>query len=154
MTEEERKERRRERDKKYYEANKEKIKERKREWDKKYREKNKEKIRAREKKYYEEHKKYVQTRSRKYYEEHKKAYYANNAKRKAQKIKATPKWFEQERNKVVLIYAKAREFGFHVDHIVPLRSEKVCGLHTWANLQLLDKTLNAHKNNHYWPDMP
>tara|TARA_R110000751_G_scaffold269699_2_gene369423 strand:+ start:442 stop:939 length:498 start_codon:yes stop_codon:yes gene_type:complete len=165
MTEEERKERKREWGKKYREKNKEKIKargEKYREKNKeeikargeKYREKNKEKLKAKEKKYYEENKKYVLTRSRKYYEEHKKAYYANNAKRKAQKIKATPKWFEQERDKVVLIYAKAREFGFHVDHIVPLRSKKVCGLHTWANLQLLDKTLNAHKNNHYWPDMP
>jgi hypothetical protein len=34
------------------------------------------------------------------------------------------------------------------------KSKKVCGLHCWANLQLLDPMINVIKSNRYWPDMP
>jgi DNA repair exonuclease SbcCD ATPase subunit len=175
MTEEERKEYY----KKYYEANKEKIKA----TSKRYREQNKEKIKAKERKYREankekkkvrermrytqtielqrerkkkyrqENKEKIKATSKRYQEANKELLAAYNVKRKAQKIKATPTWFEQERDKVDLIYVKAREFGFHVDHIVPLRSKKVCGLHTWANLQLLAPEINRAKGNYNWPDM-
>ena len=135
MTEEERKERKRENDKKYQEKNKE----RKQEYDKIYQEENREKIR----KYREKNKELLSIQ-----------YAKNGIKRRVQHRKAIPAWFEQEQDKVALIYAKAREFGFHVDHIVPLRSKKVCGLHTWANLQLLAPEVNISKGNRRWPDMP
>ena len=165
MTEEERKERKREYNKKYHEANKKKIKERKREWGKKYREENREKIKASDKKYRDKNKEKIKERDKKYREENIekiKKYRAENkallniqdARRRAQHKKATPAWYKQERDKVRLIYVKAREFGFHVDHIVPLQSKKVCGLHTWVNLQLLAPEINRTKGNHYWPDMP
>lgn len=49
-----------------------------------------------------------------------------------------------------------RKFGveLHVDHVVPLNSPIVCGLHTPANLQLLDSNENLKKGNRVWPDMP
>ena len=176
MTKEERKEY----IKKYYEANKEKIvaymkeyqkknKERKQEYDKKYREENLEKVRAVKKKYREENIEKVKTMQKKYREEnlekvralrkkykaeHKDHVNADTARRRAQKVKATPKWFDQERLQIEALYEKARELNLEVDHVVPIRSKKVCGLHTWANLQLLDKTLNSSKNNRHWPDMP
>jgi hypothetical protein len=65
---------------------------------------------------------------------------------------ATPPWFEKEA--VANVYEKASEFGFQVDHIVPLKGKTVCGLHCWANLQLLDPLLNNIKGNREWPDMP
>jgi hypothetical protein len=74
------------------------------------------------------------------------------AKYRAIKLEATPPWFEKEQIRVV--YKKAKEWGFAVDHIVPLKGETVCGLHCWANLQLLDPSLNSSKSNKYWPDMP
>jgi hypothetical protein len=77
-------------------------------------------------------------------------HYANT--RRAKKIRAIPPWFEEEQ--VAKVYEMATEYGFHVDHIVPLNSETVCGLHCWANLQLLSKEVNASKGNRHWPDMP
>lgn len=81
---------------------------------------------------------------------------ALNAKRsneyRARKIKAVPRWFESEL--VAKVYEKARFNSMHVDHIVPLKSNLVCGLHCWHNLQLIDSSHNASKGNRYWPDMP
>ena len=74
------------------------------------------------------------------------------AKYKANKRKAIPPWFEKEL--VETVYKKAKEWGFTVDHIVPLQSDIVCGLHCWSNLQLLHPSLNYSKGNKYWVDMP
>ena len=74
------------------------------------------------------------------------------AKYRASKLQATPLWFEKEKIKV--LYQKAKLWGFEVDHIVPLKSKNVCGLHCWSNLQLLDPMVNVTKGNRHWPDMP
>lgn len=39
-----------------------------------------------------------------------------------------------------------------VDHIIPLRSKSVCGLHWSGNLQILPKIANAKKGNKYQQD--
>lgn len=72
------------------------------------------------------------------------------AKRRANQLKATPPWFEKE--KVELVYKKAKEWGMTVDHVIPLQGKDVCGLHCWANLQLLDGKLNSGKNNRDYPN--
>lgn len=77
---------------------------------------------------------------------------AKMARRRAIKRKSIPKWFESE--KVAKIYLKAKELNLEVDHVVPLQSSLVCGLHCWYNLQLLDRKANVTKGNRYWPDMP
>jgi len=83
------------------------------------------------------------------------------ANRRAFKKKATPCWLSSHHKRQIrVLYTKAREltdlFGgkFEVDHVVPLDSEIVCGLHVPWNLQLLDKPLNRKKSNLIWPDMP
>lgn len=43
---------------------------------------------------------------------------------------------------------------WHVDHIVPLVSKKVCGLHVHNNLQVIPSIQNIKKGNRQWPDMP
>lgn len=45
-------------------------------------------------------------------------------------------------------------FAWHVDHIVPLRSKLVCGLHCEQNLAVIPGRGNSSKGNRYWPDMP
>jgi hypothetical protein len=84
-------------------------------------------------------------------------YNANNAKYKAAKLQATPAWANKEHiDSIYLIASINREGGFdlHVDHIVPLQSDIVCGLHCEANLQLLPASYNISKGNRHWPDMP
>lgn len=73
------------------------------------------------------------------------------AKRKAAKLRATPKWVNW--NKVRAIYRQAKllqEFTgvpMHVDHIVPLQGENVCGLHWEGNLQIIPASENCSKSN-------
>jgi predicted CoA-binding protein len=46
------------------------------------------------------------------------------------------------------------EHSLDVDHIIPLnpKDQSVCGLHCWANLQILDKSLNLIKGSKYQTD--
>lgn len=74
------------------------------------------------------------------------------SKRRAAKLAAIPAWADFDR--ITEIYARARSVGMHVDHIVPLQSPLVCGLHVHDNLQLLPPAENTGKRNRYWPDMP
>lgn len=80
-----------------------------------------------------------------------------SANHRAAKLQATPSWADQ--STIACYYSVAamltRE-GLHqwgVDHIVPLQSKRVCGLHTQANLQLLTHSDNAAKGNRHWPNM-
>ena len=115
---------------------------------------NPEKVKQHMRDAYQKNKKDVKRRLKIWLKENKDKVRQYRAEYKARKIKATPKWYEQERCKIEAVYQKAQEFGFDVDHIVPIRSKKVCGLHTWANLQLLAPDINRAKSNRTWPDMP
>lgn len=82
---------------------------------------------------------------------------AKDMKRKAAKLQAIPKWADAE--KIEEFYFAADFLGqvtgdwYHVDHIVPLQSKLVCGLHTEQNLQVLPASDNLRKSNRHWPDM-
>jgi len=70
----------------------------------------------------------------------------------------TPKW--SDINEINYIYSLARDLTigrgspYEVDHIVPLRSPIVCGLHCEDNLRIIPQSLNRLKGNTYWPNMP
>ena len=71
----------------------------------------------------------------------------------AQKLNATPTW--ADRDKINAIYAEAAQLQAltgqeqHVDHIVPLQGDNVCGLHVPENLQILSGTENRTKSNSF-----
>lgn len=77
---------------------------------------------------------------------------ARTAHRLAAKMRATPSWADKDA--IQKVYDKAAEWGMWVDHVVPLVSKIVCGLHCEANLQLLVPDENIRKGNKHWPDMP
>ena len=74
-------------------------------------------------------------------------------RRNARKLEATPAWANL--NAIQMIYEQAEQMGadYQVDHIVPLVSDLVCGLHCEANLQILTRFENQSKSNRFWPDM-
>jgi hypothetical protein len=66
---------------------------------------------------------------------------------------ATPKWANQKTIKEFYSIAKklTENLGVphHVDHIIPLQNEFVCGLHVENNLQILRGTDNLQKGNSF-----
>lgn len=97
-------------------------------------------------------------RNRKWVKAHPAQNNAIGARKRSHKIMATPPWADLRAIKA--FYERARELEletgqkWHVDHIVPLRSKIVCGLHCEANLQVLPAGDNIRKGNRWWPDMP
>lgn len=123
---------------------------------KQYYQDNKESVSETQHEYYQNNKNRIKTRVRVYQKENIEDYLANSAKRRALFINATPSWSDGEAVKGM--YRLASVFNrigldLHVDHIVPLNSSKVCGLHCESNLQLLSSSDNISKGNRWWPDM-
>ena len=139
----------------------------KREYDKDYRENNYEYYVEYMKNYYQENKDTLLPKFRKYHKENydtiikpgKDRYRQENPEKIAewalnyrmQSTQSTPKWADLE--KIKQIYKKrdrlTKETGIshHVDHIIPLQSEFVCGLHVENNLQILTEKQNKQKSN-------
>lgn len=83
---------------------------------------------------------------------------ATTTKRRAGKLKATPRWANLA--EIEKIYANSVQIAtktgrrMHVDHIVPLVHPLVCGLHCEANLRIIPAEKNLRKGNNWWPNMP
>ena len=128
--------------KQYRAANKAKIKA----YDEEYRATHREETIARCVKYDKE-----QAHKRQVWREANKDMIANNTARyRATKYQATPSWADLD--VIAAIYTKAADMldsitKYHVDHIYPLRSDWVCGLHVENNLQILTAHDNQSKGN-------
>lgn len=66
------------------------------------------------------------------------------AHQRARVVGAMPAWVDTD---ALLAVYLACPTGLEVDHIIPLQSEAVCGLHVPWNLQYLTRSDNARKNN-------
>jgi len=77
------------------------------------------------------------------------------AQRRAIHLKATPSWADLAAIKAIYRECSrlTNETGIkhHVDHIFPLRSKYMCGLHVESNLQIITASENMRKNNKIWP---
>lgn len=128
---------------KYHEQKKAKARE--------YKTNNPEKIKSKMKEWRIANKEYI----KQYYEDNKAWFKTWNSKRRAQLINATVPWADLE--KIKAIYEEAirltKETGIvhHVDHIIPLNSKYVCGLHVEYNLQILIGHENLTKGNKFTP---
>jgi phage terminase large subunit-like protein len=140
-----------EKQKAYHEANPEKEAKRK----KAYNEANRPAMLEQQSAYWKANKARITIRHREYCRAHKGQMCARTRKRKASKLNATPSWFEKDA--VLAVYtesatrSKTEGVLYHVDHIVPLQSKLVCGLHCLANLQILTSAENIRKGNRHWP---
>jgi hypothetical protein len=109
----------------------------KRTWGERYK-KDKAKWAARGKRYAQANPAKVAARTRKY---------------QTQRALALPGWFEE--TKVQELYVHAQLLTeltgkpYHVDHIVPLQSKLVCGLHCLDNLQVIPGADNQSKGNRW-----
>lgn len=76
-----------------------------------------------------------------------------NSLRKKQIKRATPPWAEKEKIKAVYLEAQALSVKtgvlHHVDHVIPLQGETVCGLHVHRNLAALPWRDNLTKKNKF-----
>jgi len=97
-------------------------------------------------------------RSKKWKAANRGAVNANTAARYAAKTKSTPSWsntfFVGEAYDLAARRTDATGIEWQVDHVVPLRSSLVCGLHADTNVRVIPGIENQRKNNKAWPDMP
>lgn len=98
---------------------------------------------------------YAREYDRRYLRENPGKFNAKNAKRRAKIKQAIPAWADE--SAIAKFYEEAqrltRETGIehHVDHVIPLTSKLVCGLHVEFNLQILTESENLRKNNKFNP---
>lgn len=77
-----------------------------------------------------------------------------SAERRSCELQRTPKWLNDDHKKEIKeLYEISgsiswlSENGLHVDHIIPLKGQNVCGLHVPWNLQIIPSSENFKKRN-------
>lgn len=158
-----------ENNKKYYHANKAAISEKQREYQKKnmdrhlkrsaiWREKNIDKARDNEARYRARNRAICNSRIREWKSKNREKTTLYTTARGRRVRQATPKWADFKRIREIYAFAasmrKATGVNYQVDHVVPLISPIVCGLHCEANLRIVTQEENLRKLNRTWPDMP
>lgn len=81
---------------------------------------------------------------------------SKEAKRRATKLRATPIWLTDQQKAHIERTYKLRAMmssitgeEYHVDHVVPLKSDVVCGLHVPWNLRVIPAKDNLKKGNKF-----
>lgn len=125
-------------------------------YSKQYRNHNSEAVATQLKRYREKNREAVAARLKRWQQNNRDKCNAVSAQYRSTKLMSTPSWIDHET--VNGMYYLASIFNrtgisLHVDHIVPLTSSDVCGLHCESNLQLLPSSSNISKGNRWWPDM-
>ena len=105
-------------------------------------------------------KSHIRKQQKEYYDENVHVHLAKGAKRRARKLQATPNYNDEELQEwqnfamgemyeMAKIVSEQTNRVIHVDHIVPLQNDLVCGLHCIENLQLLPGEENLSKSNRF-----
>jgi len=108
--------------------------------------------------YQKNHEHYLQYK-RNYSKTNPEKYRKYRATRRAREFSAKPSWLTKDHeDQIDSLYRLARdlsestEIGYHVDHIVPLNNNRVCGLHVPWNLRVITQTENLTKGNTHCND--
>lgn len=137
-----------------YEANKAARNEQIARWQKD----NADRVRENKRRYREANKQAIAAKNSEWARNNRAKLQARDSKRRAAKLRATPVWADdfaiQEAYDLAQLRTAMFGFGWSVDHIVPLRSPLVCGLHVEHNIRVIPTVENKAKGNRYWPDMP
>lgn len=92
---------------------------------------------------------------RQYRESNRAQFNTRDARRRAQKLQASPTWANRVRINEIYLYgqqiSQITNTKYQIDHIVPLINDLVCGLHNEFNLQILRKSENQSKSNAFDP---
>ena len=75
---------------------------------------------------------------------------ARNSLRDERIALATPKWVDRS---ALMDFMASKPEGYHLDHILPLRGDNVCGLHVLENLQYIPADQNLAKSNKVIPEV-
>lgn len=109
---------------------------------------------ARTKAYYEKNKAHLSQKNREWKSSNKHKVLADVTLRKRKVRQATPRWLTLGQKKdIENFYWLSKDLQtvsgqtYHVDHIVPLKGQNVCGLHVPWNLQVLPSDINMSKGN-------
>lgn len=130
----------------------------KRQQDREYAARNRETAKQRASKWYYANLEYALEQRRiigkKWRDENKDKNFAKNARYRASKLNATPKWLSAEQTQQIealywlaQLQCELTDTKYHVDHIVPLKGKTVCGLHVPWNLQVIPALDNIRKGN-------
>ena len=118
--------------------------------------KRKDRALARNREYYRENKERKLSYGKKHYQQNKSKYAEYTRTRQAKILQRTPDWLsEDHKAELQDFYWLAKDLTavsgetYHVDHIVPLQGDNVCGLHVPWNLQILPADINLSKGNRY-----
>lgn len=83
-------------------------------------------------------------------------YRLHMSKRRAAMLNRTPAWFGeldefvmQQAIELAEIRKEVSGLEWHVDHMIPLRCDRVSGLHCAANLQVIPASLNRQKRHRF-----
>lgn len=154
-----------ERDKNYYAENRSRIVSRQQNYraqnrDKllelsaRYREKDREAQRARIRRHYAKNRDAILEKQKHYNRENLPKLAAKTALRRARKLRAMPPWFGEFDE---LVWREAADlaqrrtiatgFPWQADHMIPLRANDACGLHSASNCQVIPANMNISKGN-------
>lgn len=124
---------------------------------KKWKAANKKKVSAYNKSWYSSHIPDEIIRNKKWRENNRELMKRRYLMKYYRRLKATPSWankfFISEAYELAGLRTRVFGFPWNVDHIVPMKSELVCGLHVEYNLQVIPRVENIVKGNRSWPDM-
>ncbi len=118
--------------------------------------KNREKVLSHKQAYRDRHSKKIAESTRQWKRNNHEKWSLNKELRATRAKQARVSW-NQELTQLVMIEAidvrKRREkitgIKWHIDHIIPLKGDLVCGLHVWNNIAVIPAVTNISKSNRF-----